>query len=348
MGDVLLHGPLQSQGYKASNGFHSLWSKVERIWSGADVTYANMEGPVAGPMSANGKLMSHDPGKKFDQEAYTGYPRFNYHPSILFDLKSAGADVISTANNHAMDRGSLGADRTIDNILHANLLYSGTRKKGDTDSPWHTVSNENGVRIAWLACSYDTNGIDDPHRQVLLCFHDTSLILKIVKDLAHDSSVDAVIVTPHWGSEYESSPNTSQKNLAKQLIEAGATAVIGSHPHVLQPWAKITASDGREGLVIYSLGNFVSNQRELIKRTSLMLHLGLTIDPVTRKAFVNGARITPIAMDFDHSPYTLELASASHESDSYKHVVSLFGDKNLSKSQLDQGTTRIVPNPECF
>ena len=84
---------------------------------------------------------------------------------------------------------------------------------------------------------------------------------------------------PHWGAEYEHKPEPRQRALAAAAIEAGATAVIGTHPHVMQPVEKHVAKDGREGLIAYSLGNFVSNQISLARRSSLILLLGLAPDP---------------------------------------------------------------------
>jgi poly-gamma-glutamate capsule biosynthesis protein CapA/YwtB (metallophosphatase superfamily) len=77
-----------------------------------------------------------------------------------------------------------------------------------------------------------------------------------------------VIVTPHWGKEYRRRADRAQRKLAARLAEAGATAVIGSHPHVLQPGRRSWHADGRETLVVYSLGNFASHQPELPRRSS--------------------------------------------------------------------------------
>src|SRR5690606_16478559 len=102
-----------------------------------------------------------------------------------------------------------------------------------------------GMRIAWLACTLHTNFGKDHLGQVLHCFKGDK-VKQLVEELAADASIDAVIVTPHWGKEYADQPSEGQMKYAQEWVDAGATAIIGSHPHVLEPWAKLTAKDGRE------------------------------------------------------------------------------------------------------
>ena len=104
-----------------------------------------------------------------------------------------------------------------------------------------------------------------------------------------------MIFTPHWGVEYVHAARPEQEGLARAAIEAGAVAVIGNHPHVLQPWERHVAADGREGFIAYSLGNFVSGQHELPRRTSVILVLGLAQD-AAGDLVVSGARYVPLAM----------------------------------------------------
>ena len=102
-----------------------------------------------------------------------------------------------------------------------------------------------GLTVAWLACTLHTNMIADAAKQVLRCFDDKTVETE-VRRLANDPSIDAVIVTPHWGKEYAPEPSKQQRTFARAWAEAGATAIVGSHPHVLQPWEKLATADGRE------------------------------------------------------------------------------------------------------
>lgn len=331
MGDVLLHSPLQIQAYK--NGFDSLWKNVQPLFARADLSYANLEGPCADGLTTAGA--AHDPGKIFDNHVYSSYPQFNYNPELIPALKLAGVDVVSTANNHAMDRRSKGADRTIENLKKEGMPFMGTRSTADMNAPWYAITEAKGIRIGWVACTFSTNGIPDAKNQVLSCYDDKSTVLQTITDLKKRSDIDAVIVTPHWGVEYQSSPQQAEKNLAHQMLDAGALAVFGGHPHVTQPWEKYETHDGREGFVIYSLGNFVSGQSGLAKTSSLILYLGLT-KGADGKTTINGVRHVPLQMQ--SGTWTAKYATG----DSLNLTTRMFGQWNrLGPSE------ELVTNPEC-
>ncbi len=278
VGDVLLHSPLQRQGFQHEDGFRSLWRPVEDILSAADFAYANLEGPLAVDRYVGGGT-APVPVTNYDGRVYTGYPLFNYPPRVAPALAASGIDVVSTANNHSLDRRPEGVDLTIAALREANIQYTGTRPTTEPGHPWHTVTRIGDYRIAWLACSYSTNGLPDPQGQVLMCFEQQELVLEIIESLASRRGIDGVILTPHWGHEYQHTPNARQQALAQAAIDAGAIAVIGAHPHVVQPAERLVSRDDREGFAIYSLGNFVSNQRELPRRSNLIALLGLAETP---------------------------------------------------------------------
>jgi poly-gamma-glutamate synthesis protein (capsule biosynthesis protein) len=307
VGDVLLHAPLQRQASSRPEAFQSLWSQVTPFLQQADVAYANLEGPVAAGLTHRGKTVP-DPGTVFDNAVYTSYPLFNYPNQLLTDLKASGIDVVSTANNHALDRGAEGVRRTLAALAAAGLPYTGTRLGRDDETPWFALTEAKGFHIAWLACSFSTNGIPDGQKQVLDCYKDKELVLAIVRALAEQPNVSAVMVTPHWGMEYMEQPLAQERALGRALLDAGATAVLGSHPHVPQPWEKHTTPDGREGLILYSLGNFVSGQfHRLHTRASLLAWLTLeglpgqklrlvsaSYEPLEMKRTVAGLEVVPI------------------------------------------------------
>ena len=338
VGDVLLHGPLQQQAYADPDGFRSLWQEALPLLANADITYANLEGTTAAGVDSAGRSVP-DPGRVFGS-VYTSYPQFNYHPSLLRDLLASGVDVVSTANNHSMDRHSLGVDRTIDALEEAGLAFTGTRRRGESRS-WAVRTNVRGVRLSFIACTYGTNGIRDPYDQVFLCFQQRDELLSLVSAEAARADVDAVIVTPHWGDEYHATPNRGQVELAHDLLEAGALAVIGSHPHVLQPWEKHVTSDGREGFVIYSLGNFVSNQTTLPKQSTLLLYLGLTKDHdgIVR---IHGARYVPMYMRRSTRRSLAVLGPDSSHRESFDLTARMFGGYNF----MGAGEP-LVLDPQC-
>ena len=280
VGDVLLHSPLQRRGYGDGDGFRGIWRVMEPFFRAADIAYANLEGPVA-PGITRGFGRTTDPGPVFDNRVYSSYPMFNYHPRVVSDLQASGINLVSTANNHSLDRGSVGADRTIDVLRKAGLEFMGTIKAGELRK-FVTITKSPLGRIAWIACSYSTNGIGDPNNQVLMCYQNRAELLALIRAYAAHTNIAAVIVTPHWGYEYQHNPNANQRRLAREMVAAGATAVIGTHPHVVQPWDFMPAPDGSRSLVIYSTGNFVSGQTSLARRTGAMAWIELCRAPPSR------------------------------------------------------------------
>lgn len=294
VGDVLLHAPLQKQAAARDEGFRSLWSEVQPWLEGADVAYANLEGPTAAGMTRGGG-QGVDPGFVFDNRIYTSYPLFNYNPRLVSDLKASGIDIVSTANNHALDRGAKGADATIAELEAASLPFVGTRRS-DGQGSWSVRTQVKGVTLGWVACSFSTNGIPDAKGQVLDCYRDKEVLLSEIRTLAADPAVDAVVVTPHWGVEYTPKPQPQERRLAQEMVDAGALLVLGAHPHVPQPWEKLTGASGHTALVVYSLGNFVSGQFHRVNtRASLLVNVELLKFP-GQKAKIVTASYLPLEM----------------------------------------------------
>ena len=157
VGDLLLHKALQQQAYNEDGGFQTLWKEASPIFEAVDVSYGNVEGPVAENIMCNGRPAPDSPQqldpecRKSKTSVYTSYPRFNYHPSLVSDLVSSGFDIVSAANNHSMDRGPLGVEKTIDAFENQDLPYTGIRRAHQESAPWHTVTNVRGNSIAWLS-----------------------------------------------------------------------------------------------------------------------------------------------------------------------------------------------------
>lgn len=296
VGDILMHNTLQMDAASKPNGFENQFTRISAVLRHADVTFANLEVPIAENILLSGSV-AKPPSSRYDDRIYTGYPRFNAHPSLAAAIKKSGVDVVLTANNHSLDRRSRGADRTIEALKAAKLPFTGTRHTQDLAAPWHTITKVNGAglrgNIAWLGCTYDTNDIADPHGQVLFCFKQQAEVLATIKALAKRRDIQAVIFTPHWGREYRHAPTERQKKLARLAIEVGAAAVIGTHPHVLQPFENHTAKDGRKGFIAYSLGNFISGQVTLARRSSIVLFLELRRSKAGKFA-VNGFSYLPV------------------------------------------------------
>ena len=333
-GDLLLHRELQEQAYAVDEGAAVLWTNIADLLTEPDLMYLNLEGPMAWGLDRD-FLEVEDPGRKFDRIVYSAYPRFNYHGSIAKDLAAAGVDIVSTANNHALDRGPVGVERTIEALRAAKLPFFGTRETGEL-SRNYAITQVDGLEIAWIACTQTTNQIPDDLDQVIGCGNGTVIEDQIQRLRAtgryekREPKVDAVIVTPHWGKEYEHAFRESEQKLARRWIEAGAIAVIGSHPHVIQPWEKLRAEDGREGLVMYSLGNFASHQVELSRRASMLLYMNLVQTP-DGELYIAGVRHVPLHVRQQGDEFFVEaIDRVQGPADARALVVALLGAGNLA------------------
>jgi len=346
VGDVLLHRELARHGAEDRRRFRAIWADVADLLGAPDITYANLEGPLAPGLDRDGNEVA-DPGLAYDGVVYSGYPRFNYHPSLAVDLRRDGVDVVSTANNHALDRGGAGVDRTIASLRKAGLAYTGTRPSDRLDAPWHVVTNVGPLRVAWLACTRHTNQRPDDKHQVLRCDRDRRDMTRQIERLVGRDGIDAVIVLPHFGKQYVAKPSARDVEWVHDWLDAGAIAVIGNHPHVVRPWEKYLARDGRETFAIYSLGNFVSHQPELPRRSTAVLYLGLVRgeDGVTR---IDGVRYVPVHVEREEDRYFARPVGAdTGPSEVRRHLVSMLGAPNLLEPAEVQPGEPLPLTPHC-
>lgn len=276
VGDIMMHSPQLTGAYDPETGTYSFASYFPEVRDrlAGDWVFANLETPIAGE----------------DLNGFSGYPMFNAPEALADALRDAGFNVVSTANNHSMDRREQGVLRTLENVRSRGIATVGTYASAE-EAEQVLIIEKNGIRMAFLAYTYGTNGIPVPKDKPYL----VNLIdeERIVADLAKASQAgaDLVTVSMHFGNEYEYEPNEEQKRLAKRLIEAGADIVLGSHPHVVQPyeWVETIGADGtpRKGLVMYSLGNFISNQGP-DQGTAKYTDVGVIFRVQVRKAMPEG------------------------------------------------------------
>ncbi|MBK7130994.1 MAG: CapA family protein [Crocinitomicaceae bacterium] len=261
IGDVMGHGPqITSALDKNSNtyDYNHCFKYIQDEMRDADYTIANLEVTLAGP-------------------PYSGYPQFSSPDELAVGCKNAGVDIFVTANNHSCDRGGQGIVRTLDVLDSLQILHTGTYRDSverKTTTPF--IIEHDCFRFAILNYTYGTNGINVPAPTIVNLL-DKEQIAKDM-EIAKTRKADKIIVVTHWGNEYESNAGTWQINMGKYLFEQGADIIIGSHPHVLQKMVleKQTDAKGQEKLIVYSLGNFVSNQRDRKKDGGAMIKLTLT------------------------------------------------------------------------
>ncbi len=335
-GDVLLHQVIQSDAAGRPDGFAPAFAPITSALSAATVTIVNLEGPAAQDIGPTNREEA-DPGTLFDTRIYSGFPRFNYHPSIAGVLRGAGVDVVQTANNHALDRGPVGVDRTLAALAGAGLNTTGTVPRGAA-GPWHIVRPVSGHRIAFLACTYSTNGLADPASQALGCYGNAPSIPTLIQSLAARPDIGGVILLPHWGTEYSATPSARQRQLAQAAADAGAIAVVGAHPHVPQPLDVLVAQDGRQVPVAWSLGNLISSQWRLEQRTGAILYLDLGRDAGGR-LIAGSPRLLPTRVERSvaQGVAVYPALAVPQGAESLRHVQRVFGPDIVETGQCLAG-----------
>jgi poly-gamma-glutamate synthesis protein (capsule biosynthesis protein) len=261
VGDNLIHKEIDVtvQREDGSYYFDDIYAPVKSIISSADLAILNQEVPCAG-----------------DQYEIKGYPTFNAPTEVLDTAARLGFDVLTLGTNHALDMGEAGLVNTLD-YLHTNypdILTTGTASNYEEYMTIPIIEVQ-GVKIAVLNYTYGTNDIPLPNDYSVNLLSDRS---KIADDISRaKEQADFVIVAPHWGNEYEQEPSTEQRSMAYFFANCGADLIIGTHPHVVQPMEWITCTDGRQVLVYYSLGNFVSAQAAVPRALGGMARVTLEV-----------------------------------------------------------------------
>lgn len=188
----------------------------------------------------------------------SSYPQFNSPFEIGDALKDAGVDLVTMANNHTMDKGEAGIRAAIGRYDQIGMPHTGAYAS-EEDRRTIRFLESGGIRFAFLAYTYGTNGIAVPaDKPYLVALLDPA---RVQADMAEArKQADALIVCVHWGIENQPNPSPEQREWAKRLADWGADVVVGTHPHVLQPMEWLSRADGGRTLVMYSLGNFLSAQ----------------------------------------------------------------------------------------
>jgi hypothetical protein len=273
-----------------SDGFDALFAEVAPDLAGADFTLVNLETPVS-PSGDAGNVEFH----------------FNAPPALLRALRKAGVDIALLANNHAYDQGRKGLAETLDEVAKAGLLAVGAGKT--KAEAWRGARLEkNGLRIAIVGASALFNdakaaGVKDPTVPQVARATEEKALVEALK--AARAEADFVVFAVHWGAEYQPAPRESERALFQKACDAGADVVVGGHAHVLQPIEVGRAEDGRPCAVIYSLGNFISNQSRQYQHGISPKSVGDTRD---------GAlfRFTAVKRDWGHGVVRTELGPLSY------------------------------------
>ena len=274
-GDLMGHGPQiraalvdSNQTYDYKPGFQYLEEYIKQ----ADISVANLEVTLAGP-------------------PFKGYPQFSSPDAYARNMKELGFDILVTANNHSQDRGKKGLIRTVRILDSIGIDHTGTfQDTTEFERNYPLIKTIKGTRIAFLNFTYGTNGLRVKHPTMVNMLDSQHIIQAIEK--AKKRNADLIIPIVHWGTEYQRHENRVQRRWAQFLADQGCDAIIGMHPHVVQPIKMIQNKEGKSIPVAYSLGNFVSNQRDRYKDGGILFRL---------KFLKRGNQI--VFSDYDYKPF---------------------------------------------
>jgi len=259
VGDILIHDRVYDDAaVETGYDFRPMLEQVKPFLKDATITVANQETMIGG-----------------EELGLSGYPAFNSPYEVGDVLKDAGVDVVTMANNHTLDRGEEAIQNAISYWETIDMMYTGSYKDQEDRETIRVYETDEGISVAFLAYTYGTNGIPVPEgKDHLVNLIDKDQIAADIADARNQA--DVIVLSLHFGNEYERYPSKEQKELVKFAADEGAHIVLGHHPHVLQPVEWVTGKNGNETFVAYSLGNFLSGQDELYRQIGGVLNLKIT------------------------------------------------------------------------
>ena len=265
IGDVMCHNTQYWDAYQKETNtydFSYVFNDIKFDIQKGDIAVGSLETCFAG-----------------EERGYSNYPTFNSPDSLAYSLKDIGIDVLSTAGNHCLDMGFDGLSRTIDVLNKADISHLGTYQTQEGRDKI-LFKYTKGLKVAFINYTYGTNGIPVPSdKPYCVNLIDKDLIKRDIES-AKSQDADVIVACMHWGTEYQTSANKEQEDLADFLFQNGVNVILGNHPHVLQPMEKrtVTLEDGstQDGFIIYALGNFICDQNAENTRNSIILNLSIT------------------------------------------------------------------------
>jgi len=329
-GDNLFHDTIFNNSIE--NGvynFTPIYAQIKDIVENADLAFINQETVMAGASFG-----------------YQGYPTFNTPQSLARTLAQTGFDIVNQANNHSMDMGRTGLYATLDlwDTIEG-ITVIGARKSGES----MRIIKMNNITLGFLSYTYGLNGMslpsDNPNLVSLINRNTMTREIEALRPLC-----DFLIVSMHWGEEYMLiEPSAAQISYAQLLAQLNVDLIIGHHPHVLQRFEKLKRADGKETFCFYSIGNFVSNQRE--KERILGAMIALTFVKEGDRLYISDSGLIPVVCHFEAgyrntTVYPFYLYS---EELLKKHILvnfdreTTFGSFNYILNRLD--TKIIMRNP---
>ena len=292
-----------------------------------------------------------------------GYPTFNAPDELAYALADVGFDVGITSNNHMMDTGFDGMQRTLEVLRNQGMTTVGSRYAGE--DTWSLIE-KNVLKIGLVAYTYESpmtasgavsingNYVSKEAAELINSFNTDEMeedLGKITADIksAKEAGADIVVCYMHWGNEYQREPNDDQIRLAQSLADGGADIIFASHPHVLQKVDTLNAADGRNVPVFYSMGNFISNQRtetlpsianKRYTEQGMMAVVDLSVMKSTGEIIEQTVKVIPTWVDRYGSPVKYSIIPLDQKMDS-NEVLKTSGHLDRAREALSDIETMI-------
>jgi len=279
VGDIMCHSTQYNYAWveKDSFDFNPVFSVIGNYLRKKDILIGNLETVLAG-----------------DTKKYYGYPFFNSPNELAGALKNSGFDFLTTANNHSNDQGFEGVIRTLDELRKVNIIPLGTTSLDSVKNDNLFVSE--GLRFGLLSYTYGTNYNENALRPKEYINHINPLKIKSDIENLKSKNADIVIVFFHFGVQYQKYISAEQNKIVDKTISYGADIILGSHPHLIQQFEKFETVGGNldSGFVVYSLGNFISNQRWRYSDGGVIFNFNVNKNIFTDSVYVSDINYLPI------------------------------------------------------
>jgi poly-gamma-glutamate synthesis protein (capsule biosynthesis protein) len=308
VGDIMCHSTQYNYAWVADDSFdfNPVFQVIGDYFRDKDILIGNLETVLAGKT-----------------KNYKGYPFFNTPNHFASALKATGFDFLTTANNHANDQGFDGVKRTLEQLRKINIIPVGTSSLDSSKN--YNIFVRKGLKFGMLAYTYGTNYNEYAQNPKSYVNHiDTVKIKKDIEKLKKDK-VDLIIVLYHFGIQYQKTISEYQSDIVEKTIEYGADIILGSHPHIIQKFEQFSTPNSNldTGFVVYSLGNFVSNQRWRYSDGGLVFNFDITKNIYTDSVYVSEISYLPIWVfrgQTKHGREYIVLPAEEYKTNSYEYL----------------------------
>ncbi len=333
VGDNLIHNVIfeEAQLEDGSFDFKPMFEYVADPIETADLAFINQETLIGG-----------------DAFGFSGYPDFNTPSDMADNLKDLGFDLVNGASNHSLDKGKQGVLNTLEIWeQQEDMVFTGVFDSQEQRDAIPVIERD-GLTFSFLAYTYGTNGIE-PDASYRLNYFDKDLITQDVKKAKEVS--DFVIVSAHWGDEHMLEPNAFQKEYAQLFADLEVDAVIGTHPHVIQPVEWVEGKNGHQTLVVYSLGNFLSAMSTGTENNILGGMISFDFVVKEEEKAIENVKWDATVMHYtgDQNDYAESRQNFKiYPLDDYteelaqQHVLNGYQENQVSKASLQQTTDKVI------